>query len=193
MNFEKVQDEEPSSEVDETWQRVDKFLEKHKNGLLSHANYLVRGYHLNLEGDDLYLETAYRIHDHFSTFNNESEYFYGWAKKVMRNLAIDKSRKLKNKPTLLSLDDPTVLNQASQKEDIASYLEDQQLREKILDAIEDVSPRDKLVMILHLDGDLNTEIAQKLQISLRSVLRSLAFTKKIIETQFKAQESEINI
>lgn len=110
------------------------------------------------EKEDYTQELIIQLWKAYPSFKSESK-FSTWMYRVCLNAAIDLLRKEKTKPILVTVDDYTFQSIPNQKES------EHRNQELLYQAIAQLSPIDKGIITLYLDGFSYKEIAQIIGIS----------------------------
>ncbi|RAJ90865.1 RNA polymerase sigma-70 factor (ECF subfamily) [Larkinella arboricola] len=129
------------------------------------------------ERADLVQEMIYQLWKAYPSFNGQAK-FSTWMYSVCLNTALTYQRKAKRwqHQTLMPLHEQVPDAAPNDREDISL---------RLFEAIADLAPLNKAVIILHLDGLSYEEIATVLGISLSNVSVRLVRIRKELETRLK--------
>jgi len=115
------------------------------------------------EAQDLVQEGFIKLFDKIDLYK-ESGSFEGWIKRMFVNMALDNLRK--NKMQLISIDDEGFRKELSQNEKLDKSLIERISHEKLIEAIQNLSPVYRTVLNLYVyEGYTHDEIATELGIS----------------------------
>jgi RNA polymerase sigma-70 factor, ECF subfamily len=132
-------------------------------------------------------ETFFRAFRKIKSFQGGSS-FYTWLYRIAVNIAIDAQRRQKRSPLEFR---ETIEDSLDEQHDIGrdpfSDVHDKQLREKLLSAINDLTPEHKAVIVLRtLEGLSYKEIGEILECSEGTVMSRLHYARKKLQEKLKA-------
>ena len=136
-------------------------------------------------------ETFVRAFRNLDAFKGDSS-FYTWLYRIAVNLAIDLQRK-EAKRTTVEYDETQPTGQATlafggktRGEDPFETVRSRELGDKIFEAIEDLTPDHRAVILLReIDGLSYEEISQVLGCSLGTVMSRLHYARKKLQAKLK--------
>lgn len=136
-------------------------------------------------------ETFVRAFRNLDGFKGDSS-FYTWLYRIAFNLAIDLQRK-ESKRTNVEFDEsqppgdaPMAFGGKTQGEDPFDAVRNRELGSKIFQAIDDLTPDHRAVILLReIDGLSYEEISQTLDCSLGTVMSRLHYARKKLQARLK--------
>jgi RNA polymerase sigma-70 factor, ECF subfamily len=131
-------------------------------------------------------ETFFRAFRKIKSFQGGST-FYTWIYRIAVNIAIDAQRRQKRSPLEYRESMEEVINeQQDTAKDPFSDMHDKQLREKLVSAINDLTPEHKAVIVLRtLEGLSYKEIGEILECSEGTVMSRLHYARKKLQEKLK--------
>jgi RNA polymerase sigma-70 factor (ECF subfamily) len=132
-------------------------------------------------------ETFFRAYRKISGFQGGSS-FYTWIYRIAVNLAIDAQRRQKRNPLDFreSMDD-LLESQDEAARDPFADLHDKELREKLVSAINDLTPEHKAVIVLRtIEGLSYKDIGEILGCSEGTVMSRLHYARKKLQDKLSA-------
>src|ERR1051325_41016 len=132
-------------------------------------------------------ETFFRAFRKIKSFQGGSS-FYTWVYRIAVNIAIDAQRRQKRSPLEFRDNMEEVMDgrQESAKDPFAD-IHDKQLRERLVSAINDLTPEHKAVIVLRtLEGLSYKEIAEILECSEGTVMSRLHYARKKLQDKLKS-------
>jgi RNA polymerase sigma-70 factor (ECF subfamily) len=132
-------------------------------------------------------ETFFRAYRKIKDFQGGSS-FYTWLYRIAVNNAIDAQRKLKRNPLdFRETVDGLLEQQNVVAKDPFSEVQDSQLREKLIAAINDLTPEHKAVIVLRtLEGLSYKDIGEILGCSEGTVMSRLHYARKKLQQKLSA-------
>jgi RNA polymerase sigma-70 factor (ECF subfamily) len=132
-------------------------------------------------------ETFFRAYRKIKDFQGGSS-FYTWLYRIAVNNAIDAQRKLKRNPLdFRETVDGLLEQQNVVAKDPFSDVQDSQLREKLIAAINDLTPEHKAVIVLRtLEGLSYKDIGEILGCSEGTVMSRLHYARKKLQQKLSA-------
>jgi RNA polymerase sigma-70 factor, ECF subfamily len=132
-------------------------------------------------------ETFFRAYRKIKTFEGGSS-FYTWLYRIAVNIAIDAQRRQKRNPLEFRESMDEVLEEQHEvAKDPFSDLHEKELREKLLSAINDLTPEHKAVIVLRtLEGLSYKDIGEILGCSEGTVMSRLHYARKKLQNKLKA-------
>jgi RNA polymerase sigma-70 factor (ECF subfamily) len=132
-------------------------------------------------------ETFFRAYRKIKTFEGGSS-FYTWLYRIAVNIAIDAQRRQKRNPLeFRERMDEVFEEQHEVAKDPFSDLHEKELRDKLLSAINDLTPEHKAVIVLRtLEGLSYKDIGDILGCSEGTVMSRLHYARKKLQDKLKA-------
>jgi RNA polymerase sigma-70 factor (ECF subfamily) len=132
-------------------------------------------------------ETFFRAYRKIKSFQGGSS-FYTWLYRIAVNIAIDAQRRQKRNPLEFrdTMDEVLEAQQQVAKDPFAD-IHEKELREKLLSAINDLTPEHKAVIVLRtLEGLSYKDIGEILGCSEGTVMSRLHYARKKLQEKLKA-------
>jgi RNA polymerase sigma-70 factor (ECF subfamily) len=131
-------------------------------------------------------ETFFRAFRKIKSFQGGSS-FYTWIYRIAVNIAIDAQRRQKRTPLEFRHSMEQVMDEQHEAaKDPFSDIHDKQLREKLVAAINDLTPEHKAVIVLRtLEGLSYKEIGEILECSEGTVMSRLHYARKKLQEKLK--------
>jgi RNA polymerase sigma-70 factor, ECF subfamily len=132
-------------------------------------------------------ETFFRAYRKITSFQGQSS-FYTWLYRIAVNISIDYQRRQKRSPLEFRESMDEVLEQHNEvAKDPFSDVHDRELREKLVSAINDLSPEHKAVFVLRtLEGLSYKDIGEILGCSEGTVMSRLHYARKKLQYKLSA-------
>jgi RNA polymerase sigma-70 factor (ECF subfamily) len=132
-------------------------------------------------------ETFFRAYRKIGNFNGGSS-FYTWLYRIAVNMAIDAQRRLKRNPLEFKESMDGILEERNEvAKDAFADVHDKQLRAKMSEAINDLSPEHRSVIVLRtLEGLSYKEIGEILGCSEGTVMSRLHYARKKLQEKLRA-------
>ena len=132
-------------------------------------------------------ETFFRAYRKIKSFQGGSS-FYTWVYRIGVNIAIDAQRRQKRNPLdFRETMDQVLEEQHEVAKDPFTDVHEKELRERLLAAINDLTPEHKAVIVLRtLEGLSYKEIGQILGCSEGTVMSRLHYARKKLQEKLKA-------
>lgn len=132
-------------------------------------------------------ESFFRAYRKITSFQGQSS-FYTWLYRIAVNICIDHQRRQKRNPLEFRESMDEVFEQQNEvARDPFSDVHDRELREKILSAIDDLSPEHKAVIVLRtLEGMSYKDIGEILGCSEGTVMSRLHYARKKLQNKLSA-------
>jgi RNA polymerase sigma-70 factor (ECF subfamily) len=131
-------------------------------------------------------ETFLRAYRKINSFNGESS-FYTWLYRIAVNMAIDAQRRLKRNPLEFRDSMDAVLEERNEvAKDAFAAVHDKQLRAKLGQAINELTPEHRAVIVLRtLEGLSYKDIGEILGCSEGTVMSRLHYARKRLQGKLK--------
>lgn len=134
-----------------------------------------------------------KAYEHLDTFQGDSS-FYTWFYRIAFNLCIDRARRARRFTQVefdeaLGHEDDTAFEMGPQRLgfDPAQALHDQEIRQRVLAALEELSPNHQTVLVLReVDGLAYKEIAEVMNCSIGTVMSRLFHARKRMQQLLRA-------
>jgi RNA polymerase sigma-70 factor (ECF subfamily) len=132
-------------------------------------------------------ESFFRAYRKITSFQGQSS-FYTWLYRIAVNICIDHQRRQKRNPLEFRESMDEVFEQQNEvARDPFSDVHDRELREKMLSAIDDLTPEHKAVIVLRtLEGMSYKDIGQILGCSEGTVMSRLHYARKKLQNKLSA-------
>ncbi|HWO43928.1 MAG TPA: sigma-70 family RNA polymerase sigma factor [Candidatus Eisenbacteria bacterium] len=132
-------------------------------------------------------ETFFRAYQKLDRFQGDSS-FYTWLYRIAVNLSIDAQRRQKRTPLEFRESVDGLLEKQNEvAKDPSADLANKQLREKLLDAINDLTPEHKAVIVLRtIEGLSYRDIGEILGCSEGTVMSRLHYARKKLQQKLRA-------
>ncbi len=132
-------------------------------------------------------ETFFRAYRKINSFHGESS-FYTWLYRIAVNMAIDAQRRLKRSPLDFRDSMDGVLQERNEvAKDAFADVHEKQLRAKLSQAIDDLSPEHRAVIVLRtLEGLSYKDIGEILGCSEGTVMSRLHYARKKLQEKLRA-------
>jgi RNA polymerase sigma-70 factor, ECF subfamily len=132
-------------------------------------------------------ETFFRAYRKISSFQGQSS-FYTWLYRIAVNISIDYQRRQKRSPLEFRESMDEVFEQQKEvAKDPFSDVHDRQLRDKLVSAINDLTPEHKAVIVLRtLEGLSYKDIGEILGCSEGTVMSRLHYARKKLQDKLSA-------
>jgi RNA polymerase sigma-70 factor, ECF subfamily len=132
-------------------------------------------------------ESFFRAYRKISSFQGQSS-FYTWLYRIAVNICIDHQRREKRNPLEFRESMDEVFEQQNEvAKDPFSDVHDRELREKMLSAIDDLTPEHKAVIVLRtLEGLSYKDIGEILGCSEGTVMSRLHYARKKLQNKLSA-------
>jgi RNA polymerase sigma-70 factor, ECF subfamily len=132
-------------------------------------------------------ETFFRAYRKISSFQGQSS-FYTWLYRIAVNISIDYQRRQKRSPLEFRESMDEVFEQQKEvAKDPFSDVHDRQLRDKLVSAINDLTPEHKAVIVLRtLEGLSYKDIGEILGCSEGTVMSRLHYARKKLQNKLSA-------
>ena len=159
-------------------QAFQELLNRHKNVVFHSIYSFTNDYEAS---QDIFQEVFIKIVDRIRDGRyNEQGSFVHWACRIARNLCIDTYRKVKRRPVITNASTDGEVNAFSFLENNERNSEEsiiyQQMKERIMNLIDTLSPEQKEVVVLRLYGDLSfNEIAEQTGVSINTALGRMRY------------------
>jgi RNA polymerase sigma-70 factor, ECF subfamily len=126
-----------------------------------------------------------KAYEHLDTFQGDSS-FYTWFYRIVFNLCIDRARRARRFTQVefdeaLGHEEDAAFEMGPQRLgfDPAQALHDQEIRQRVLAALEELSPTHQTVLVLReVDGLAYKEIAEVMNVSIGTVMSRLFHARK---------------
>jgi RNA polymerase sigma-70 factor (ECF subfamily) len=132
-------------------------------------------------------ESFFRAYRKIASFQGQSS-FYTWLYRIAVNISIDHQRRQKRSPLEFRESMDEVFEQQNEvAKDPFSDVHDRELREKMLSAIDDLTPEHKAVIVLRtLEGMSYKDIGEILGCSEGTVMSRLHYARKKLQNKLSA-------
>ena len=132
-------------------------------------------------------ESFFRAYRKITSFQGQSS-FYTWLYRIAVNICIDHQRRQKRSPLEFRESMDEVFEQQNEvAKDPFSDVHDRELREKMLSAIDDLTPEHKAVIVLRtLEGMSYKDIGEILGCSEGTVMSRLHYARKKLQNKLSA-------
>jgi RNA polymerase sigma-70 factor, ECF subfamily len=132
-------------------------------------------------------ESFFRAYRKITSFHGQSS-FYTWLYRIAVNISIDHQRRQKRSPLEFRESMDEVFEQQNEvAKDPFSDVHDRELREKMLSAIEELTPEHKAVIVLRtLEGMSYKDIGEILGCSEGTVMSRLHYARKKLQNKLSA-------
>jgi RNA polymerase sigma-70 factor (ECF subfamily) len=132
-------------------------------------------------------ESFFRAYRKITSFQGQSS-FYTWIYRIAVNICIDHQRRQKRNPLEFRESMDEVFEQQNEvAKDPFSDVHDRELREKMLSAIDDLTPEHKAVIVLRtLEGMSYKDIGEILGCSEGTVMSRLHYARKKLQNKLSA-------
>jgi RNA polymerase sigma-70 factor, ECF subfamily len=132
-------------------------------------------------------ESFFRAYRKITSFQGQSS-FYTWLYRIAVNICIDHQRRQKRNPLEFRESMDEVFEQQNEvARDPFSDVHDRELREKMLSAIDDLTPEHKAVIVLRtLEGMSYKDIGEILGCSEGTVMSRLHYARKKLQHKLSA-------
>jgi len=132
-------------------------------------------------------ETFFRAYRKINSFQGESS-FYTWLYRIAVNMAIDAQRRLKRNPLDFRESMDGLLEERNEvAKDAFADVHEKQLRAKLSEAINDLTPEHRSVIVLRtLEGLSYKDIGEILGCSEGTVMSRLHYARKKLQEKLKA-------
>jgi RNA polymerase sigma-70 factor, ECF subfamily len=132
-------------------------------------------------------ESFFRAYRKITSFQGQSS-FYTWLYRIAINICIDHQRREKRSPLEFRESMDEVFEQQNEvAKDPFSDVHDRELREKMLSAIDDLTPEHKAVIVLRtLEGMSYKDIGEILGCSEGTVMSRLHYARKKLQHKLSA-------
>ena len=132
-------------------------------------------------------ESFFRAYRKIGSFQGQSS-FYTWLYRIAVNISIDHQRRQKRSPLEFRESMDEVFEQQNEvAKDPFSDVHDRELREKMLSAIDDLTPEHKAVIVLRtLEGLSYKDIGEILGCSEGTVMSRLHYARKKLQNKLSA-------
>ena len=132
-------------------------------------------------------ESFFRAYRKITSFQGQSS-FYTWLYRIAVNICIDHQRRQKRNPLEFRESMDEVFEQQNEvARDPFSDVHDRELREKMLSAIDDLTPEHKAVIVLRtLEGMSYKDIGEILGCSEGTVMSRLHYARKKLQNKLSA-------
>ena len=132
-------------------------------------------------------ESFFRAYRKIAGFQGQSS-FYTWLYRIAVNICIDHQRRQKRSPLEFRESMDEVFEQQNEvAKDPFSDVHDRELREKMLSAIDDLTPEHKAVIVLRtLEGMSYKDIGEILGCSEGTVMSRLHYARKKLQNKLSA-------
>lgn len=132
-------------------------------------------------------ESFFRAYRKITSFQGQSS-FYTWLYRIAVNICIDHQRREKRSPLEFRESMDEVFEQQNEvAKDPFSDVHDRELRERMLSAIDDLSPEHKAVIVLRtLEGMSYKDIGEILGCSEGTVMSRLHYARKKLQNKLSA-------
>jgi RNA polymerase sigma-70 factor (ECF subfamily) len=132
-------------------------------------------------------ESFFRAYRKITSFQGQSS-FYTWLYRIAINICIDHQRREKRSPLEFRESMDEVFEQQNEvARDPFSDVHDRELREKMLSAIDDLTPEHKAVIVLRtLEGMSYKDIGEILGCSEGTVMSRLHYSRKKLQHKLSA-------
>jgi RNA polymerase sigma-70 factor, ECF subfamily len=132
-------------------------------------------------------ESFFRAYRKITSFQGQSS-FYTWLYRIAVNICIDHQRREKRSPLEFRESMDEVFEQQNEvAKDPFSDVHDRELREKMLSAIDDLTPEHKAVIVLRtLEGMSYKDIGEILGCSEGTVMSRLHYARKNLQHKLSA-------
>jgi RNA polymerase sigma-70 factor (ECF subfamily) len=176
-----------------------KLVQKCQGGDIASFQELVSRYHQKVymvivgllrnpdDAMDVAQETFFRAYRKITSFQGQSS-FYTWLYRIAVNISIDYQRRQKRSPLEFRESMDEVLEQQQEvAKDPFSDVHDRELREKLVSAINDLTPEHKAVIVLRtLEGLSYKDIGEILGCSEGTVMSRLHYARKKLQDKLSA-------
>jgi RNA polymerase sigma-70 factor (ECF subfamily) len=132
-------------------------------------------------------ESFFRAYRKITSFQGQSS-FYTWLYRIAVNISIDHQRRQKRSPLEFRESMDEAFEQQNEvAKDPFSDVHDRELREKMLSAIDDLTPEHKAVIVLRtLEGMSYKDIGEILGCSEGTVMSRLHYARKKLQNKLSA-------
>jgi RNA polymerase sigma-70 factor, ECF subfamily len=132
-------------------------------------------------------ESFFRAYRKITSFHGQSS-FYTWLYRIAVNISIDHQRRQKRSPLEFRESMDEIFEQQNEvAKDPFSDVHDRELREKMLSAIDDLTPEHKAVIVLRtVEGMSYKDIGEILGCSEGTVMSRLHYARKKLQNKLSA-------
>lgn len=136
---------------------------------------------------DMAQETFFRIFRHARSYRTSAR-FATWLYHIARNIARDELRARRRRVILATSSDDAVESESEPFRDLSERLE---MREAILHALADLSPRDRALVVLRdLEGFSYDEVAERVGLPIGTVKSGLSRARRRFRESFLSLEGQ---
>ncbi|HZD42367.1 MAG TPA: sigma-70 family RNA polymerase sigma factor [Terriglobales bacterium] len=132
-------------------------------------------------------ETFFRAYRNIRSFKGGSS-FYTWLYRIAVNIAIDHQRRQKRNPLDFRENMDGILEEQNEvARDSFASVQDREIREKLIEAINDLTPEHKAVIVLRtVEGLSYKEIGEILGCSEGTVMSRLHYARKKLQEKLRS-------